>query len=339
MNVPPSFSVVIATYNRKRYVLETVRSVAEQTLPAHQIIVVVDGSEDGTAEALRREFCGVTVFEQKNLGRSVARNSGIALATGDWVCFLDDDDLWRREKLERTAAYLAECPECEAVTNPVWFFSDTEDGPAGGFGFRRDFVARDLEECHAASEARPASENSADYLQIQGDSFRLLLERNRGVMSASVVKRATLIRAGCFCPMHDYADDWTMFVNVARLCEWHTLPQRLGFTRLHGAQSPNDTNALIIAAAQINAWFGGRPLPRRTRHAETLRELTAYSAAYRHSIQQGYWTALRSREFGVARLILAAGQMLLPRFIDRLIIRLPPQLTWRWEHHILGLHK
>ena len=338
--MPFSFSVVITTYNRSVYVLETVRSVIEQSYKPHEVIVVIDGSTDGTVEAIKLAYPGVLLVEQPNLGRSVARNTGVALATGDWVCFLDDDDLWLDNKLEKIAQYIKENPDCQAINNPVWFFTDGPEGPKEAFGFKRDFVAKDLSEClHSVAMGDP-SENPIDYLQIKGNSFRSLLECNRGVMSASVIRRDIVIRAGCFCPMQSYGEDWTMFVNVARLCEWHTLPQRLGFSRLHHEQSSNDAyNAIIILTGQVNAWYTGRPLPNHIRGLKMLDELRQYGPYYRQAVQSYYWGALRARNFHIARIIRQVGLLLLPNRADRIYAMTPPQITWRWEHHVLGKHK
>jgi len=340
MTTALKFSVVISTYNRQSLVMETISSAAGQRYSPHEIIVVVDGSQDNTATEIRQHYPDVIVYEQPNLGRSVARNTGIALATGDWVCFIDDDDLWHYQKLEMTARYIQENPDCQAVNNPVWFFTETPDGPQAAFGFTRDFIARDLQECHQAVAVGDISGNSVDYLLINGNSFRLLLERNRGVMSASVVRRDTLIRAGGFCPMQSYGEDWTMFVNVARFCEWHTLPQRLGFTRLHTAQSSNDvSNAVITLAGQVNAWYTGRPFPSRLPSSSVPEELAEYGPIYRQAVQTYFWGALRTKQFRIAGTIRQLGQLLLPKRSDWVYAMTPPQLTWRWERYRSGIHK
>lgn len=336
----PRFSVIIATYNRRQYVLETIQSVKEQTYQYHEIIVVVDGSQDGTSHSIRQAHPDVIVYEQPNLGRSVARNTGVALSSGDWVCFIDDDDLWHKDKLKATATYIDLHPLCQAINNPVWFFCETEDGPVGGFGFHRDFTAKNLYECHQAVEQGDISHNEVEYLKIHGNSFNLLLERNRGVMSATVIRRDILIRAGCFCPMQSYGEDWSTFVNVARFGEWHTLSERLGFTRLHDAQSSLDfSNALITLSGIVNAWYTGRPFPQHTTFAETHDKLANYGATYRKAVQLYYWGALRNRQFHIASLIKQVGRMLLPKNSDLLYAMTPPQITWRWERHILGMHK
>lgn len=329
-------SVVIATCNRRLLAREAVRSALAQTFPAAQIIVVSDGSTDDTARAIREEFPTVQVIEQPNLGRSVARNTGIAAATGEWVAFLDDDDLWHRDKLEKHRFYLQAQPECLAMNNPVWIFGETP-GDGAGSVYRVDFVARTLEECHAEAEKADPNRNGFEYLQIRGDSYRRMLDRARGVMSASVIHRETLIRAGCFSPMQACGEDWTMFVNVARLTEWHTLPERLGFSRLHVAQSTNDaSNALFTLAGMVNAWCGGRPMPHRVDGTGFLQELAQYGGEYRQVVQNCLWHAIRQRDWRMARLIRALGRVLLPRRTDRLYAFLPPPVTWRLAHYLRG---
>lgn len=88
------FSVVIPAYNQARLVVETVRSVLNQQHPAHEIIVVNDGSSDATAETLKQFGDSIKVINQPNAGRCLARNAGIEQATGDYVALLDHDDLF-----------------------------------------------------------------------------------------------------------------------------------------------------------------------------------------------------------------------------------------------------
>ncbi|WP_338274717.1 glycosyltransferase family 2 protein [Corallococcus caeni] len=90
----PLFSVVIPTFNRAALLEETLASVFAQTLTDFEVIVVDDGSTDGTGELLARYGTRVRVFHQRNAGQGVARNLGIREARGDYVVFLDSDDLW-----------------------------------------------------------------------------------------------------------------------------------------------------------------------------------------------------------------------------------------------------
>ncbi len=92
-------SVIIPTYNRARVLGRAIRSVLNQTLPAHEIIVVDDGSSDDTPELMADTFPQCVYLQQSNRGVSAARNRGIAAATGDWLAFLDSDDEWLPGKL------------------------------------------------------------------------------------------------------------------------------------------------------------------------------------------------------------------------------------------------
>jgi glycosyltransferase involved in cell wall biosynthesis len=93
-------SVVIAAYNASATLGRAIQSVLAQTRPADEIIVVDDGSTDGTAEVAGQFGSSVKVISQTNGGVSVARNSGIQNASGDWIAFLDADDEWLKDKLQ-----------------------------------------------------------------------------------------------------------------------------------------------------------------------------------------------------------------------------------------------
>jgi glycosyltransferase involved in cell wall biosynthesis len=101
-------SAIIPTYNRRAHVLRAIDSVLAQTVAVDEVIVVDDGSTDGTADAIR-DHCGarVTVLRQENAGVSAARNLGIREARGEWVAFLDSDDVWLPKKLERQFAAIS----------------------------------------------------------------------------------------------------------------------------------------------------------------------------------------------------------------------------------------
>jgi glycosyltransferase involved in cell wall biosynthesis len=106
----PRFSVVIPTHNRARHLAEAVRSVRDQTYPAHEIIVVDDGSTDDTAQVVGRLIAdGVPLryLPQANQGAGAARNRGIRAATGDWIALLDSDDTWLPHKLAAARALIA----------------------------------------------------------------------------------------------------------------------------------------------------------------------------------------------------------------------------------------
>jgi len=92
-------SVIIPTYNRKHTLKRAIQSVYIQSLPPFEIIVVDDGSNDGTKEWVKQKYPGIKYIYQKNSGVSSARNKGIKIARGDWIALLDSDDEWLPNKL------------------------------------------------------------------------------------------------------------------------------------------------------------------------------------------------------------------------------------------------
>ena len=114
-------SVIIPTFNRKYVLHRAIESVANQTRPPIEIIVVDDGSTDGTEDWLANSFPSVKYIYQDNKGVSSARNIGIEVSKGSWVSFLDSDDEWMPTKLEEQESYILENPEIKFChTNEIW---------------------------------------------------------------------------------------------------------------------------------------------------------------------------------------------------------------------------
>ena len=106
MNQSLSISVVIPAYNAEGCVVRAVESVLAQSRPAMEVIVVDDGSRDATAAVAERFGPAVRVLRQANGGPAAARNHGVREAGGEWIAFLDADDAWLPQKLERQAEKL-----------------------------------------------------------------------------------------------------------------------------------------------------------------------------------------------------------------------------------------
>ena len=105
-----SVSVIIPVYNRVKSIGRALDSVLKQTYQPKEIIVVDDGSTDGTVDYIRENYPQVTVLTQANQGPSAARNRGIAHSTGEWVALLDSDDIWLPDKLRAQVQIIEKNP-------------------------------------------------------------------------------------------------------------------------------------------------------------------------------------------------------------------------------------
>ena len=118
---PPAVSVVIPTYNRKQWVAEAIDSVLKQKFRDFELLMVDDGSEDGTCEALGRYAGQVGYLYLRHGGVSRARNIGSRICRGDFVAFLDSDDLWQPAKLQRQMEYMRAHRDCRiCYTDEIW---------------------------------------------------------------------------------------------------------------------------------------------------------------------------------------------------------------------------
>ena len=128
----PTISVILTVYNRFELTKRAVESVLAQSLSVSEIILVDDGSFDGTSELLPRYIAGnpawrvrVRYSRQENQGPGAARNNGIAQAKGEWLAFIDNDDLWLPQKLEWQFRALSQFKhDCGACITDAWFMNN-----------------------------------------------------------------------------------------------------------------------------------------------------------------------------------------------------------------------
>jgi glycosyltransferase involved in cell wall biosynthesis len=111
----PLVSIIIPTYNRPEYLNEAIESVVSQSYERIEVLVIDDGSKLTYAEEICNSFKKCTYFQKKNGGVSSARNYGVLKAKGDYIAFLDDDDFWREDKLEKQVAILLNNPKIDLV--------------------------------------------------------------------------------------------------------------------------------------------------------------------------------------------------------------------------------
>jgi glycosyltransferase involved in cell wall biosynthesis len=128
----PTVSVIVTVYNRFELTKRAVESVLAQTQPVSEIVLIDDGSFDGTSELLPQYLAQnpawrerVRYVNQKNQGPGAARNNGIAQVTGEWLAFIDNDDLWLPQKLEWQFRALDRFRDrCAACISDAWFMNN-----------------------------------------------------------------------------------------------------------------------------------------------------------------------------------------------------------------------
>jgi glycosyltransferase involved in cell wall biosynthesis len=211
----PTVSVVIPTFNRRDFVAEAVASALNQTVSPQEVIVVDDGSTDGTAELLRDRFGADPRFKlivQDNAERGAARNRGIEAASGEYVAFLDADDVWASDKLEKQLLLFAD-EGVGVVHCGVWLM----DGQG---------------ECDGCF-VRQALDGTT-----QGCLARALMRQNRVSMSTAVVRRDLALRfpfATDACVQG--VEDWIFWMRIACATKVGYVEAPLAGYRLHSTNS------------------------------------------------------------------------------------------------------
>lgn len=190
-------SVIIPTFNRRALVREAVVSVCAQRRTAFEIIVVDDGSSDGTPEALVQEFGSrIRIVATENRGVAAARNLGVRHSRGELLAFLDSDDLWLADKLAAQLALFTQQPETQICqTEEIWIRNGVRVNtckhhrkPSGDIfapSLRRCLVSpsavmlrRTLFECVGGfDESLPACEDYDLWLRIARDTLVPLIDR------------------------------------------------------------------------------------------------------------------------------------------------------------------
>ncbi len=118
----PLVSVIIPVYNAENFIEQTIQSVLNQTIQDFEIIVSNDGSKDNSGaviQALQKKDNRIIYISKSNSGVSDTRNMGVENAKGKYLAFLDADDIWKQDNLEKRLAVVK-------ATNKIWIFSDHE---------------------------------------------------------------------------------------------------------------------------------------------------------------------------------------------------------------------
>jgi len=207
---PPRVSVVVPTYNSAVFLGETVESILAQSYQDFEVIIVDDGSTDDTVTVLAPYINRISYHYQENQGESVARNRAIQLAQGEYIAFLDSDDLWLPSKLERQIEEMDRFPQ--AVL-------------AYAHSYLIDAAGNRI--------SRPDSDKTAQGQPGLHDIFKKLLMSNIVTHPGTVmVRRQVLLDTGGFAPDIQWGEDWDLWLRLALRGPFVFIPEPLACYRL-----------------------------------------------------------------------------------------------------------
>jgi glycosyltransferase involved in cell wall biosynthesis len=261
---PASVSVVIPTWNSAALVTQAIDSVLAQTVLPAEVIVIDDGSSDDTAARLTRYPGQVRYCYQANQGVSAARNRGLAEARGEWIAFLDADDVWHPRKLELQLQALAQRSEVGLLGTQVF------DWPAPAF---------------------PKVTVPVDPIQVV--PWERLVVKNYFTTSSVLVRRALFERVGGFDTRLQGPEDHDRWLHIAEQAVVANLALPLtGYRCVSGSLSKQARRmqagmTTILQKLDDRGAWGGRHWLRRKAYS-----YLHYSCAYMHSTAGHHGAAL-----------------------------------------------
>lgn len=230
----PEVSILLTCYNHLRYLPAAYQSALDQTFQDYEILVIDDGSTDGTREWLKEREGGKMrcIFNEKNLGTYATLNVGLQASTGRYVAIFNDDDLWLPDKLMAQIALFESDPKIGLVHTGGWFIDgdgNRHPDPAPlGFPFP-----------HLPT----------------GDVLPNLMEHNQIITSSALVKREAFDRCGLFDPDFYGCGDWHMWLRIAQHYRIGQVDEPLTLYRVHGANAALNDQKMLEDDLRIREWI------------------------------------------------------------------------------------
>jgi len=234
----PLFSVIIPVYNRRESVIRTIESVLSQKFTDYELIVVDDGSTDGTFEYLNSLFKNIRLFRKENAGPGAARNYGSARALGEYVAFLDSDDVWYPWTLETFASLIKKYQKPTILSAKV------------------DEILKD-DICSSKEQLPIESEYFSSYLDASKTGYLV----GAGM---AVIRRCYFDEVGRFDVRFINAEDWDLILRLGTASGFVKVlnPVTLGYFRTPESMTGNILNSyigckLLISQETKGVYSGG----------------------------------------------------------------------------------
>jgi glycosyltransferase involved in cell wall biosynthesis len=303
----PRFSVVIPAFNSAATLARAIESVFAQSWPAHEIIVVDDGSIDATAE-IAAGFDGVRLIRQQNSGVSVARNAGAAAASGDWLAFLDADDWYAPDRIKLHAGWIAEDTTLDFLTGDYEYRDDT--GTLLGTSMAQHESGRMMLN-KAAGAARVVIETPAEIAAFVADHF--------GDTHTLTVPRARFIELGGYPTGYKVCEDVHFLTRlVAKSRRIGVVCQSLGVYVIHGGSA---TRRDPVAAQRENV--------------RTLTDLSRLAKNFPSPVRQGVAARMQSARYNLGCALSKSGQRIAA--VKAVLPTITAHPNWRALRDILSM--
>jgi hypothetical protein len=249
----PTVSVVVPVHNGAAHLAQTLRAIHVQTCPVAEVIVVDEASTDPSVAVAEASGVPLRVLHKAQQGVSSARNRGLQAATGEFICFVDQDDVWHPEHVQRQLAVLATDATLGAVVSPYrhWYPNEAADpAPEGLYGPR-------------AQAALDPAFTGWVYHQFLLDCWALT--------SATMLRRQAVLDAGGFDETLPFSEDWDLWLRLSREVRFAQLNWPPVLYRQHASQGSRRTRPvdyrcrLLLQAARRHglASRDGRAVERR----------------------------------------------------------------------------
>ena len=249
----PSISIIIPAHNAEPTILETIASLQWQTFSDFELIVINDGSTDRTLDQLTTiRDARLKVFSYENAGVSMARNRGLQHATGDFITFIDADDLWTPDKLELQLAALKQCPQ------------------AGVAYSRTCFMDKQGETFHIDNLTLP-----------EGDVYARLLTKNFLLSPGSnpLIRRQALESVNGFDSNFTHGEDWDLYLRLASQWEFVAVDHPQVFYRQSSTSASSQVEAMEQNSLKvIEKAFQAAPLTLKPLKKQSLANLYQFIA-------------------------------------------------------------
>jgi len=232
MSGNPLVSVVCPAYNCAPFIAPALESVFSQSYRPLEVIVVDDGSTDATPELLK-SYSEVHYIRQVNRGPSAARNRAIDFAQGEYVAFLDLDDLWTPEKLSEQVAIFDSCPDAGLCFADMRLFSDGAGDEPTMFQ-KYSLTAEYFGHEHLVEIA-----------------IAKLVNLNFIPTSSVVARKTALVQAGGFDEQFRKAEDWDLWLRLALHRPIIYSPKLLTLKRVHEVNTSRDSEGMNVASVQV----------------------------------------------------------------------------------------